>query len=76
MSFTNNGFRPGETKARTLTPKKRDGGHSIVQVSTTLSASGWRWTYAVTCECGKRYTGRTSDTPYNTHSRHVRKATA
>jgi hypothetical protein len=53
-----NGLLPGETRSKKHRPKRADNGHSIVESSTTLHRSGWGFRYAVTCECGKRYTSK------------------
>lgn len=41
---------------RTLRPRKSDGGHSIIKVSTIRNYAGRERT-ALTCQCGKRMTG-------------------
>lgn len=71
MGIVWNGFAEGETKSSERKARKADKGHSIVRTSTTHNWGG-RFTYRVTCECGKRFTGKTWDTPRNTHDRHIR----
>lgn len=55
-----NGYRPGETREWTAKPRKSDFGHSVVKWSVTRRGHDFSFRYAVTCECGKRYTSRTS----------------
>jgi hypothetical protein len=58
MTISVNGFAPGETRTYAQRPKDADGGHSVVATSTTLSRGSLRFTFGVTCECGKRYTSK------------------
>lgn len=54
-----NGFEDGESRSSKHRPRKADEGHSVVETSTTRRGSAFSFTYAVTCQCGKKYTSRT-----------------
>lgn len=53
-----NGFEDGESRSSTHRPRKADQGHSVVRTSVTRRGSSFSFTYAVICECGKKYTSR------------------
>lgn len=55
-----NGFRDGESKTRTMKPRKRDNGHSMVESTTTRIGSKFAFRYILTCECGRKFSSRTS----------------
>jgi hypothetical protein len=70
--MTWNGYKPGESRTTKHRARKADAGHSVVATTTTLTPA-YRWRYKVVCQCGKTYTGRTTDTPFQTLERHRRK---
>ena len=76
MPTTYNGYKPGERRAKRHKPLADDKGHGVVETATSLDRTGWRFTYEVKCECGKRYRGRTAMTPFDTWQRHQRREAA
>jgi hypothetical protein len=70
---TFNGYAPGESRTQKSRPEARDGGHSIVERTTTRQGHSFSFVYRVTCECGKTFSGRTYSTPFYTHIRHLKR---
>lgn len=67
-----NGFKPGQSRTTKYRAHKADNGHSLMATTTTLTPA-YRWRFKVVCQCGRVFTGRTHDTPFQTLERHRRK---
>lgn len=71
------GYEPNEKFTVTHRPAKRFAGHAVVATSKQRLGSRFAFRYAVTCECGKRYTSKTShSTAWIAWERHWKKETA
>lgn len=71
-----NGFAPGESRFRKVTPSKKDKGHGIVAYTTKRPGHAFAFTYGVVCECGKVYRStRSPERALRTWTNHKRKET-
>jgi hypothetical protein len=71
---TYNGFEPDEVRVRKVRPHKADNGHSLVEFTKERVGAQFKFHYAVKCECGKRFSGKTEETPLATHDRHLQRS--
>lgn len=74
--ITYNGFKPGESKTTTMKVNPKDGGHTVVKMTTTWRGGAFRFHYRLVCECGATFStksGQSSALMYR-YNAHVRKS--
>jgi hypothetical protein len=68
-----NGMEIGKVYISKARPKKKDNGHSMVEVRTVVNTR-WVTRRTIVCQCGKSMSGNGSRAFYS-HTAHVKEAT-
>jgi hypothetical protein len=74
MSIIYNGYAPGESRTRTMRPRKADKGHSVVGSEIIRKGDQFAFAYRLTCQCGKTFSSqRTGERCWQAHRAHLKR---